>query len=358
MTDLWENPIGTDGFEFVEYTAPDVKQLHDFFEQMGFRAVGRHRSKDVTLYRQGETNFVVNAEPGSHGARFAKAHGPSACAMAFRVKDAGFAYRKLIELGAIPFQNPVGPMELNIPAIEGIGGSVIYLVDRYGEHSIYDVDFVPTDPAKGFAHEGAGLATIDHVTHNVFRGNMDKWAGFYEKLFNFREVRYFDIEGKLTGLKSRAMTSPDGNIRIPINESSDDKSQIHEYLEEYKGEGIQHIALGTDRIYDAVETLRTMGVKFQDTPDTYYERLDNRIKGHGEDVPRLKRDRILMDGAVDDDTGLLLQIFTQNAIGPIFFEIIQRKGNQGFGEGNFKALFESIELDQIRRGVLKDTSAA
>ena len=187
---------------------------------------------------------------------------------------------------------------------------------------------------------------------------MDKWAGFYEKLFNFKEIRYFDIEGKLTGLKSRAMTSPDGNIRIPINESSDDKSQIHEYLEEYKGEGIQHIALGTNRIYDAVETLRTMGVKFQDTPDTYYERLDNRIKGHGEDVPRLKRDRILMDGAVDDETGLLLQIFTQNAIGPIFFEIIQRKGNQGFGEGNFKALFESIELDQIRRGVLKDTSAA
>ena len=355
---LWDNPIGTDGFEFVEYTAPDVKQLSAFFEQMGFRAVGKHRSKNVTLYRQGETNFIVNAEPDSHGARFAREHGPSACAMAFRVKDAAFAYKKLIELGATPFQNQVGPMELNIPAIEGIGGSVIYLVDRYGEHSIYDVDFVPTDPAKGFAHDGAGLTYIDHVTHNVFRGNMDKWAGFYEKLFNFREIRYFDIEGKLTGLKSRAMTSPDGNIRIPINETSDDKSQIHEYLEEYKGEGIQHIALGTDRIYDSVEALRAQGVKFQDTPDTYYERLDNRIKGHGEDVPRLKRDRILMDGAVDDDTGLLLQIFTQNAIGPIFFEIIQRKGNQGFGEGNFKALFESIEADQISRGVLKDTSAA
>jgi 4-hydroxyphenylpyruvate dioxygenase len=355
---LWENPIGTDGFEFVEYTAPDVKQLSAFFEQMGFRAVGKHRSKNVTLYRQGETNFIVNAEPDSHGARFAREHGPSACAMAFRVRDAAFAYRTLIERGARPFQNQVGPMELNIPAIEGIGGSVIYLVDRYGDRSIYDVDFVPTDPISGFAHEGSGLTAIDHVTHNVFRGNMDKWAGFYEKLFNFREIRYFDIEGKLTGLKSRAMTSPDGNIRIPVNESSDDKSQIHEYLEEYKGEGIQHIALGTDKIYDAVEMLRAQGVKFQDTPDTYYERLDNRIKGHGEDVPRLKRDRILMDGAVDDDTGLLLQIFTQNAIGPIFFEIIQRKGNQGFGEGNFKALFESIEADQIRRGVLKDTSAA
>jgi 4-hydroxyphenylpyruvate dioxygenase len=355
---LWDNPIGTAGFEFVEYTAPDTAALRKFFEQMGFRAVGKHRSKDVTLYRQGETNFVVNAEPGSHSARFASAHGPSACAMAFRVKDAAFAYKKLLELGAKPFQSQVGPMELNIPAIEGIGGSAIYLVDRYGDRSIYDVDFVPTDPAKGFAHEGAGLSYVDHVTHNVFRGNMDQWAGFYEKLFNFREIRYFDIEGKLTGLKSRAMTSPDGNIRIPINESSDDKSQIHEYLEEYKGEGIQHIALATDKIYDAVESLRTTGIEFQDSPDTYYERLDNRIKGHGEDVDRLKRDRILMDGAMDDETGLLLQIFTKNAIGPIFFEIIQRKGNQGFGEGNFKALFESIEADQIKRGVLKDTSAA
>jgi 4-hydroxyphenylpyruvate dioxygenase len=354
--ELWENPIGTDGFEFVEYTAPDTAALGKFFEQMGFRAVGRHRSKDVTLYRQGETNFIVNAEPDSHGARFAKAHGPSACAMAFRVKDAAFAYKELIKRGAKPFENHVGPMELNIPAIEGIGGSVIYLVDRYGDRSIYDVDFVPTDPQRGFTHEGAGLTYIDHVTHNVFRGNMENWSGFYEKLFNFREIRYFDIEGKLTGLKSKAMTSPDGNIRIPINESSDDKSQIHEYLEEYKGEGIQHIALGTGTIYDTVETLRSRGVAFQDTPDTYYERLDNRIKGHGEDVPRLKRDRILMDGA-PEDTGLLLQIFTQNAIGPIFFEIIQRKGNQGFGEGNFKALFESIEADQIKRGVLKDTSA-
>jgi 4-hydroxyphenylpyruvate dioxygenase len=351
MPALWDNPIGTDGFEFVEYTAPDTALLHALFERMGFRAVARHRSKAVTLFRQGEVNFVVNAEPESHGSRFARAHGPSACAMAFRVKDAGTAYNKLIAAGAAPFRNTVGPMELNIPAIEGIGGSVIYLVDRYGEHSIYDVDFVPTDPAKGFTHEGAGLADIDHVTHNVFRGNMDKWAGFYEKLFNFREIRYFDIEGKLTGLKSRAMTSPDGKIRIPINESSDDKSQIEEYLHDYKGEGIQHIALGAKDIYRSVETLRTKGVTFQDTPDTYYERIDNRMKGHGEDVERMKKDRILIDG--DAEHGLLLQIFTQNAIGPIFFELIQRKGNEGFGEGNFRALFESIEADQVRRGVLR-----
>jgi 4-hydroxyphenylpyruvate dioxygenase len=351
MAALWDNPVGTDGFEFVEYTAPDVKALHALFERMGFRAVAKHRSKEVTLFRQGQVNFVVNAEPDSHGSRFAKAHGPSACAMAFRVKDAGEAYRKLIAAGAKPFKNTVGPMELNIPAIEGIGGSVVYLVDRYGEHSIYDVDFLPTDPTKGFEHAGAGLAEIDHVTHNVFRGNMDKWAGFYEKFFNFREVRYFDIEGKLTGLKSRAMTSPDGKIRIPINESSDDKSQIEEYLHDYKGEGIQHIALSAKDIYGSVEALRAKGVVFQDTPDTYYERIDNRMKGHGEDVERMKRDRILIDG--DKEHGLLLQIFTQNAIGPIFFELIQRKGNEGFGEGNFRALFESIEADQIKRGVLQ-----
>jgi 4-hydroxyphenylpyruvate dioxygenase len=351
MKELWDNPIGTDGFEFVEYTAPDVHLLHGLFERMGFRDVARHRSKAVTLYRQGGVNFVVNAEPESHGSRFARAHGPSACAMAFRVKNAGEAFRKLVASGAKAFHNVVGPMELNIPAIEGIGGSVIYLVDRYGEHSIYDVDFIPTDPAKGLAHQGAGLCEIDHVTHNVFRGNMDKWAGFYESLFNFREIRYFDIEGKLTGLKSRAMTSPDGKIRIPINESSDDKSQIEEYLHDYKGEGIQHIALGASDIYRSVETLRTLEVDFQNTPDTYYERIDNRMKGHGEDVARMKRNRILIDG--DAEHGLLLQIFTQNAIGPIFFELIQRKGNEGFGEGNFRALFESIEADQIRRGVLR-----
>ena len=350
---LWDNPMGTDGFEFVEYTAPDVSTLNALFERMDFRAVAKHRSKRVTLYRQGGINFVVNAEPDSHGARFAREHGPSACAMAFRVKDAVQAYKRAIELGATPFKNQVGPMELNIPAIEGIGGSVIYLVDRYGERCIYDVDFVPTDPEKGWEHEGSGLNTIDHVTHNVFRGNLDRWAGFYERLFNFREIRYFDIEGKLTGLKSRAMTSPCGQIRIPINESSDDKSQIEEYLHLYSGEGIQHIALSTEGIYETVESLRALGVAFQDTPDTYYERVDNRVKGHGEDVERLKRDRILLDGAPTEDQGLLLQIFTQNAIGPIFFEIIQRKGNEGFGEGNFQALFESIEADQIRRGVLQ-----
>ena len=347
----WDNPMGTDGFEFVEYTAPDVTQLYALFARMGFRAVARHRSKDVTLFRQGQVNFIVNAEPDSHGSRFAKAHGPSACAMAFRVKDAGKAYAKLIAMGATPFHNQVGPMELNIPAIEGIGGSVIYLGDRYGEHgSIYDVDFRPTDQRLGLTHEGAGLSDIDHVTHNVFRGNMDKWAGFYEKFFNFREIRYFDIEGRKTGLLSRALTSPCGKIRIPINESQDEKSQIEEYLHEYRGEGIQHIALATDDICASVDALRAQGVAFQDTPDTYYDGISARVTGHRENVDELKHRRILIDG--NETQGILLQVFTQKVIGPIFFEIIQRKGNEGFGEGNFRALFESIELDQIRRGVL------
>ena len=349
---LWDNPMGTDGFEFVEYAAPDTAALARLFEQMGFSAVARHRSKNVTLYRQGGVNFILNAEPESFAQSFARIHGPSVCAMAFRVRDAGKAYKRALELGARPGLTRVGPMELNIPAIEGIGGSLIYLVDRYGDRSIYDVDFVPVEGADP-EPKGVGLGMIDHLTHNVHRGRMTQWADFYEKLFNFREIRYFDIEGKLTGLKSKAMTSPCGKIRIPINESSDDKSQIAEYLEAYHGEGIQHIALGVEGIYDAVEALRQRNVPFQTVPDTYYEGVDARLPGHGEDLARLGRDRILIDGAPTTGGGLLLQIFTQTVIGPIFFEIIERKGNEGFGEGNFQALFESIELDQIRRGVLK-----
>src|ERR1043165_9327981 len=278
--DLWDNPMGTDGFEFVEYTGPDPQQLAALFEQMGFVAAARHRSKNVTLYKQGDINFILNAEPESFAQAFARLHGPSVCAIAFRVKDAAAAYERAIELGAKPVHGKLGPMELNIPAIEGIGGSIIYLVDRYGDRTIYDVDFHPLVAER--VPEGVGLIAIDHLTHNVHRGRMALWAEFYERLFNFREIRYFDIEGKLTGLKSRAMTSPDGKIRIPINESSDDKSQIEEYLHVYQGEGIQHIALGTDDIYATVEALAARGVPFQSTPDTYYERLDNRIKGHGE----------------------------------------------------------------------------
>jgi 4-hydroxyphenylpyruvate dioxygenase len=348
MADLFDNPMGTDGFEFVEYTAPDPEQLRTLFERMGFPVTARHRSKNVTLHRQGDVNFVINAGAGSFGQRFAQQHGPSACAMAFRVRDAALAFRRAVELGATPVATPVGPMELSIPAIEGIGGSLVYLVDRYGEHTIYDVDFIPV--AQPASSRPAGLTCIDHLTHNVQRGRMNHWSGCYERLFNFREIRYFDIEGRKTGLLSRAMTSPCGKIRIPINESQDDKSQIEEYLREYRGEGIQHIALATDDICATVDQLRANGIDFQDTPDTYYEGVDARVTGHRESLEELARRRILIDGSAKD--GILLQIFTKNVIGPIFFEIIQRKGNEGFGEGNFRALFESIELDQERRGVI------
>jgi len=347
------NPMGTDGFEFVEYTAPDTAALGRLFEGMGFAAIARHRSKDVTLYRQGGINFIVNAEPDSFAQSFARVHGPSACAIAFRVKDAAYAFRRAVSLGARPFEGRVGPMELNIPAIHGIGDSLIYFVDRYGDHTIYDVDFRAIE-GVGQAPKGVGLTGIDHLTHNVFQGRMGVWAGFYETLFNFREIKYFDIEGKLTGLRSKAMTSPCGKIRIPINESADDKSQIAEYLTAYNGEGIQHIALSTDDVYQTVEALAGMGTRFMAPPPaTYYQMLQDRLPNHGEDVQRLAANGILIDGAPTEDGGILLQIFTETVIGPIFFEIIQRKGDDGFGEGNFRALFESIEQDQIRRGVLK-----
>ena len=361
----WPNPMGTDGFEFIEYAAPDPAALGELFRQMGFKPIARHRHKDVVLYRQGGVNFIVNAEPDSFARRFARLHGPSICAIAFRVRDAAAAYRRAIELGAWSFDSKSGPMELNIPAIKGIGDSLIYFVDRWrgkggrgggiGDISIYDVDFEPIDAAtaeQDLAHAGAGLTYVDHLTHNVHRGRMKEWAEFYERLFGFREIRYFDIEGRATGVKSKAMTSPCGKIRIPINEEGTERQgQIQEYLDQYHGEGIQHIALGTDDIYRTVEALRARGAEFLDTPDTYYELVDRRLPAHGEDLERLRRNRILVDGGPDG--GLLLQIFTKTVVGPIFFEIIQRKGDEGFGEGNFKALFESIELDQIRRGVVR-----
>ncbi|MGL4973679.1 MAG: 4-hydroxyphenylpyruvate dioxygenase, partial [Bosea sp. (in: a-proteobacteria)] len=361
------NPMGTDGFEFVEYAHPEPEKIGALFEKMGFRAVARHRSKKVTLYRQGDVNFVVNAEPDSFAQGFAAEHGPCACAMAFRVADANYAFERAIALGAEPFHGKVGPMELNIPAVRGIGGSLLYFVDRYGDKgSIWDVDVVWTgerDPHP----EPAGLYYLDHLTHNVMRGRMDHWAGWYEKLFNFREIRFFNIEGKLTGLISRALTSPCGKIRIPINESLDDKSQIEEYLRQYKGEGIQHVAMGSRDIYATVEALRSNELPFMPSPPvTYYEKIDERVPNHGEPVDRLKANGILIDGegavALGSKEGrmskVLLQIFSGTVLGPIFFEFIQRKGDEGFGEGNFRALFESIEEDQVRRGVLKADAAA
>jgi 4-hydroxyphenylpyruvate dioxygenase len=356
-----ENPMGTDGFEFVEFCHPRPEELDRLFKTMGFSAVAKHRSKDVTLYRQGDINLILNAQPGSFAATFAEQHGPSAPAMAFRVVDAKRAHARALSLGAKPVKTVTGPDELAIPAIEGIGGLQIYLVDRYGaKGSIYEVDFNwlgERDPKPS----GAGLWYIDHLTHNVYRGRLDEWAAFYERLFNFRQIRYFDIAGKLTGLHSRAMTSPDGKIRIPINEDAGEKGQIQEYLQQYQGEGIQHVALGSRDLYASIETLLDRGVEFMPVPnDIYYSRIDRRLPKHGEPLERLRRNGILIDGEGVVEGGftkVLLQRFGKTAIGPIFFEFIQRKGDDGFGEGNFKALFESIEEDQIRRGVLRPDAA-
>ncbi len=351
----WENPLGTDGFEFVEYTAPDTAELGRLFETMGFTLLARHRSKDVRLYRQGNINFIVNAEPNSLAQNFARQHGPSACAMAFRVKDAARALRSAVAAGAKEVRGAIGPMELNIPAIEGIGGSLIYLVDRYDSPTIYDIDFV-LEPGVPRFPPGAGLAEIDHLTHNVGKGRMDYFYDFYRRVFNFREQQFFDISGEYTGLTSRALSAPCGKIRIPINESkfeagSGQLDQIQEFIEQYHGEGIQHVALRTNDILKSWDALRANGLKFMTPPpDTYYELLEERIPGHGRQIEELQKRGILLDGVGGK---YLLQIFTQTLIGPIFFEIIERQGDEGFGQGNFRALFVSMERDQLRRGVLK-----
>ncbi len=355
MPDLFDNPMGLQGFEFVEFASPNEGELEPIIEMLGFTKVAVHRSKAVDLYRQGEINFIINREQNSPAAYFADEHGPSACGMAFRVEDSHKAYQFALDHGAQPIEIATGPMELRLPAIKGIGGAPLYLIDRFKDgESIYDIDFrwlegVDRHPV------GHGFKLIDHLTHNVYRGRMAYWAEFYEKLFNFREIRFFDIKGEYTGLTSKAMTAPDGKIRIPLNEESAQGSgQIEEFLMQFNGEGIQHIALITDDVLAGVDRLKAAGVPMMTAPNqNYYDALQDRLPGHGQPVDALQDRGILLDG----DTGngqprLLLQIFSQTLMGPVFFEFIQRKGDEGFGEGNFKALFESIERDQIERGVV------
>lgn len=355
MSDLFENPMGLDGFEFVEFASPEAGVLEAAFTLLGLTEVAHHRSKDVTLWRQGDINFIINREPTGPAFYFAQEHGPSACGMAFRVKDAQKAYQRALHLGAQPVEISTGPMELRLPAIKGIGGATLYLIDRYERGStIYDIDFVFIDGVERHP-EGCGFTEIDHLTHNVYRGRMQFWADYYETLFNFREIRYFDIKGQHTGLFSKAMTAPDGRIRIPLNEeASQGTGQIEEYLMSFNGEGIQHIALGCDDLYACWDRLSKQGIEFMTAPpEAYYEMLDERLPGHGEPIDAMRSRGILVDGTTEDgEPRLLLQIFSANMVGPTFFEFIQRKKDDGFGEGNFKALFESIERDQIDRGVV------
>jgi 4-hydroxyphenylpyruvate dioxygenase len=343
-----QNPMGTDGFSFIEYATPNPQLLEQQFLQMGFVKAAEHRHKSLVCYAQGNIRYIVNTQVQSKAEKFAHQHGPSACGMGFRVADAKYAYDRAISLGAEPY----GENDLGLLAIMGIGGSALYFVDHAAEEQLFHHHF-HVHEEKLSKQTGAGLTYIDHLTHNVKRGNMDTWADFYTRLFNFSQIRYFDIQGKHTGLISRAMGSPCGKIKIPLNESTDDKSQIEEFIEQFNGEGIQHIALNTNDIYATVENLRERGISFMDVPDTYYEMIEDRLPKHGEALERLHKNFILIDGDTrGNPKKTLLQIFTNTMLGPVFFEIIQRKGDEGFGEGNFQALFESIERDQIRRGVL------
>ncbi len=355
MAGAHDNPMGLMGFEFVEFASPTPGVIEPLFDMLGFTLVAKHRSKDVVLYRQGNINFIVNREPKSPAAYFAAEHGPCACGLAFRVKDSHHAYRRAIELGAQPLDIATGPMELKLPAIKGIGGAPLYLIDRFEDgQSIYDIDFAFV-PGVDRHPPGHGFKIIDHLTHNVYRGRMGFWGSFYERIFNFREIRYFDIKGEHTGLTSRAMTAPDGMIRIPLNEESGKGSgQIEEFLMQFNGEGIQHVALLCDDLPDAVDKLQMAGVPLLTAPNEhYYTMLEERLPGHGEPVEKLQTRGILLDGSTQGgDKRLLLQIFSKTLLGPVFFEFIQRKADEGFGEGNFKALFESIERDQVRRGVV------
>ncbi|MEO8999427.1 MAG: 4-hydroxyphenylpyruvate dioxygenase [Rhodanobacter sp.] len=351
----FENPMGIDGFEFVEFAAPAgrASELHELFKRMGFSAVLKHKSRPITVYRQNGVNFLLNEDPDSFAADFAEAHGPCACGFAIRfTKPSADVLAAVLGNGGKEVGHKAASKAVDAPVVKGIGDCMLYLIDRYGSAgSIYDADYVAIEGVEKNPI-GFGLTFIDHLTHNLYFGNMQKWSDYYERLFNFREIRYFDIKGAKTGLVSKAMTAPDGIVRIPLNESNDPKSQINEYLDAYKGEGIQHIACFTDDIYSTVEKMRAAGVEFLDTPDAYFEVIDVRVPNHGEDVARLAKNKILIDADLETRQRKLLQIFTTNAIGPIFFEIIQRKGNEGFGEGNFQALFESIERDQMKRGFL------
>lgn len=347
-----DNPAGTNGFNFLEFSTPDPQKIAAQFKAMGFVPIAKHKQYNVVLYQQNDIRFILNLEKNSSASRFAEIHGPSVSAMGFEVHDAKAAFDYVVARGARPYQPQQETVIYDIPAIYGIGDSLIYFVDHQHHLPNYAGQFEPLE-IRDKETQSPGLTYIDHVTHNLYRGNMIEWADFYSRFFNFKEVRYFDIEGRVTGLKSKAMTSPCGKIRIPLNESSDDQSQIEEFLKDFNGEGIQHIALGTKNIYHSVAFLQQNGLQFLDTPDTYYELINKRLPEHGESLQELKKHRILLDGTTQNEKKLLLQIFTQNMLGPVFFEIIQRKGDEGFGEGNFRALFESIELDQIRRGVIQ-----
>lgn len=344
-----ENPTGLLGLEFIEYATPNKALLENIFAQLGMKEVARHKTHQLRLFRQNNVNFVLNETTDSFAGRFAKTHGPSVCSTGFRVKNAKAAFDAAVARGARPFAGSNDEKSgWKLPAIYGIGDSLIYFLEGERNGPVWDEHFLFSTSDR--APRGRGLLVIDHLTNNVPVGEMQKWCDFYEKIFGFKERRYFNIRGSATGLISKVMKSPCNSFCIPINEPTDAKSQIQEYLDEYKGSGIQHIALLTENILATVSELSKAGLGFLDAPPTtYYEALPERLPNLEESPRRLQELNVLADG---DEHGYLLQIFTQNQVGPVFYEIIQRHNHDGFGEGNFQALFDSIEADQRKRGVL------
>ncbi|WP_133407473.1 4-hydroxyphenylpyruvate dioxygenase [Parashewanella tropica] len=341
------NPLGLQGIEFTEYATPDTDFMHKAFLDFGFSKIKKHKEKEIYYYNQNNIHFLLNQERQGFSAEFAKSHGPAITSMGWRVEDAEFAFKTAVERGAKAAADDA--KDLPYPAIYGIGDSLIYFIDVYGdEDNIYKQDFV--DLENPDLVQEKGFMEVDHLTNNVYKGTMQHWADFYKDIFGFTEVRYFDINGMQTGLTSFALRSPDGSFCIPINEGkNDDKNQIDEYLKEYDGPGVQHLAFTSRDIVASLDAMEGSSIKTLDIIPEYYDTIFDKLPQITEDRERIKHHQILCDG---DENGYLLQIFTKNLFGPIFIEIIQRKNNLGFGEGNFTALFQSIERDQMRRGVL------
>jgi 4-hydroxyphenylpyruvate dioxygenase len=340
------NPLKLQGIEFTEFAGPSVGALEDLFKAFGFSKLHAFRGKDIAAFHQNDIHFLLNGEKAGFSAAFAKQHGPSICSMGWRVEDAAFAFDEAVKRGARPA--PEAAKDLPYPAIYGIGDSLIYFIDTYGaQGSIYERDFAPL--ADPFVQPHKGFMTVDHLTNNVHPGTMEQWADFYKNVFGFFEVRYFDIKGVKTGLTSYALRSPDGSFCIPINQPKSDKDQIAEYLREYDGPGVQHLAFSTTDILASLDAMQGTPIDTLDIDEEYYAEVFQRVPGVREDPKRIQAHKVLVDG---NENGYLLQIFTKNIIGPIFIELIQRENDLGFGEGNFTALFRSIERDQQRRGVI------
>jgi 4-hydroxyphenylpyruvate dioxygenase len=340
-----KNPLGLLGIEFTEFASPDTDFMHKVFIDFGFSLLKKAKERDVLYYKQNDINFLLNRERNGFSAVFAKSHGPAICSMGWRVEDAQFAFDTAVARGAKPASEKDHPY----PAIYGIGDSLIYFIDTFGaDNNIYATDFVDLD--EPVVVQEKGFIEVDHLTNNVYKGTMEFWSNFYKNIFGFTEVRYFDISGAQTALVSYALRSPDGSFCIPINEGKgNDKNQIDEYLQEYNGPGVQHLAFRSRDIVASLDAMEGTAIETLDIIPEYYDTIFEKLPQVTEDRERIKHHQILVDG---DESGYLLQIFTKNLFGPIFIEIIQRKNNLGFGEGNFKALFESIERDQMRRGVL------